>query len=371
MPRFVRTKWRELLTLGCSIILSFFFAEWILWKWAVSFAPEGLKSEILMLNEVDPLQRKYVPRLYLNYSLNPEYRLHAQKDHNSFGYRGKEISLQKPDGIFRIVCLGASTTYTPFVSDWSKSYPAQLEHILRNKYGYTNVEVINAGTPGYTTWETLMNFAFRALDLNPDMIILYHAVNDFEARQVFPETYRGDNTGLRKSWEAPKIPFWQNSMILRLLNHRYKFFDFPGGILQSYVNAAGIHRNHHTQIRLDMAKKNPPIYFERNLRSILAIAKEFNVQVVLSTFAFTRETPYKLSDYFYQGLEEHNQVIQNLADRYGLPLNDFKKTMPEDIQYWKDTVHFSESGAYLQAKSFADLLHTKHLIPSRAGDPNE
>lgn len=120
-----------------------------------------------------------------------------------------------------------------------------------------------------------------------------------------------------------------------------------------------------------MAQKNPPIYFERNLRSIIAIAEEFGVQAVLSTFAYTRQTSYRLLDGCYEDIDEHTEVIRKLANEYAILLNDFRKTMPQDIQYWKDTVHFSESGAYIQAKSFADLLHTNHLIPSRAGEPNE
>ena len=68
-----------------------------------------------------------------------------------------------------------------------------LEKILVEKYKYENIEVINAGVPGYTSWETLINFQFRVLDIEPDLIIIYHGTNDTHARLVLPKFYQSDN----------------------------------------------------------------------------------------------------------------------------------------------------------------------------------
>ena len=47
---------------------------------------------------------------------------------------------------------------------------------------------------GYSTWESLVNFAFRLPELEPDMAIFYAAPNDIVPReQASIDCYRGDN----------------------------------------------------------------------------------------------------------------------------------------------------------------------------------
>jgi lysophospholipase L1-like esterase len=82
------------------------------------------------------------------------------------------------------VAIGGSTTYTIKVEDDDKTFTQQLEWIIANDYGYRNVEVINAGVGGYTSWESLINLEFRVLNLQPDLIAVYHGVNDIHARLV-------------------------------------------------------------------------------------------------------------------------------------------------------------------------------------------
>ncbi len=143
-----------------------------------------------------PAGSMFSPHPYLGYAPTPNYVSGANR-HNSLGFRGPEIALPKPDGEYRIVCLGASTTYTSHVLDFRSTYPALLQTTLHNM-GDDHVVVINGGTPGWTTWETLISFQFRVLDLDPDMVIIYHGVNDVGPRLVWPDdAYRGDNTGAR------------------------------------------------------------------------------------------------------------------------------------------------------------------------------
>jgi len=85
--------------------------------------------------------------------------------------------MPKPAGQFRIVCLGGSTTYTSDVKDYRDSYPYLLEKYLKAQ-GYNDVTVVNAGAGSWSSWESLINFQFRVLDLDPDLIIVYHGIND-------------------------------------------------------------------------------------------------------------------------------------------------------------------------------------------------
>ena len=143
------------------------------------------------------------------------------------GYRNDEFPLEKPDGVYRIVALGGSSTYDVAIEDNAATFTAQLEKLLKEDYGYQNVQVINAGVPGYNSWEMLVNLEFRVLDLNPDLVIIYEGVNDVHARLVEPSAYRGDDLGRRQAWQAPRVALWEHSALLRILSRMTNMYT-PG-----------------------------------------------------------------------------------------------------------------------------------------------
>lgn len=177
-----------------------------------------------LYTDIDPKEFLWTSHQYLNYYPSPNYRK-GLLSHNSLGYRGDEFSVDKPEGVYRIVALGGSTVYSEKVKDNAKTFTAQLENVLRDEYGYQNVQVINAGVPGYNTWESLINLEFRVLDLRPDLVIVYHNTNDVHSRLVEPYAYRGDNSGERKQWHEPAVPWWENSTLLRIVSRKAGWSD--------------------------------------------------------------------------------------------------------------------------------------------------
>jgi lysophospholipase L1-like esterase len=92
--------------------------------------------------------------------------------HNSLGFRGQEVTSNKPENIIRIAVLGGSTTYCVSISD-DQTWPFLLEKELGPGY-----EVINLGVPGYSTVENLIQTALILPSLNPDVAIFYVGWND-------------------------------------------------------------------------------------------------------------------------------------------------------------------------------------------------
>ena len=79
--------------------------------------------------------------------------------------------IPKPKNIFRINCLGASTTQNYLQDDSSVySYPLELEKILKAK-NKVNLEVNNCGSGGYTSSDILVRFLLQNIDTNPDVIV--------------------------------------------------------------------------------------------------------------------------------------------------------------------------------------------------------
>jgi lysophospholipase L1-like esterase len=98
---------------------------------------------------------------------------------NSKGFAGAEFSTEKREGTFRIVCMGNSSTFGWGVPPDS-CYPRLLEGILQERIGH-EVEVINAGVPGYTSVQGLGMLERDVSDLSPDLITLAFGANDCHA----------------------------------------------------------------------------------------------------------------------------------------------------------------------------------------------
>lgn len=105
---------------------------------------------------------------------------YAPEDHfgpiNSLGLRGPEVSLEKPEGVTRILSLGESTTFGDGVH-WSQTYSAQLELKLRARG--VESQVWNAGVRAWSSAQSLRFLQLEMEHLDPDLVLFYHELNDF------------------------------------------------------------------------------------------------------------------------------------------------------------------------------------------------
>ncbi len=97
---------------------------------------------------------------------------------NSAGYRGPEFEIPKPPKLFRIVALGGSSTFS-YQTDDAQIWTRRLEEKLRARFG-GGIEVVNAGVPGYSVFNSKVSYLYRIRDLEPDALLLYHTWNDMK-----------------------------------------------------------------------------------------------------------------------------------------------------------------------------------------------
>jgi len=95
----------------------------------------------------------------------------------NIGFRGPDITIQKPAGTYRILCLGDSYTFGAYVND-DQTWPFQLETRLREESPDHPVQVINAGISGFTIVDELGFLKEHGLDLKPDAVVLAFVLND-------------------------------------------------------------------------------------------------------------------------------------------------------------------------------------------------
>ena len=99
---------------------------------------------------------------------------------NNQGFRGEDFDVQKPAGVFRIACLGASSTFGYLNRD-HETYPHRLsERLAELDPGRSGpaIEVINAGIPHFNTENIVAALEGEILGWDPDLMTLYTGCND-------------------------------------------------------------------------------------------------------------------------------------------------------------------------------------------------
>lgn len=365
-PRSLSSRGYRLMQAGCitvtSVILVLPLAELGLRAYFSHYGSQDDRIRyVYSAEKVRSLSSYFTGLPYVGYGLSPDY-----PGHNRLGYRGPEIAQPKPPGVYRIVALGGSTTYGFGIERDENTWPGQLQRFLREDYGYEQVEVINAGVQEYTTWESLVNLEFRLLDLDPDLIIVYHATNDITARLVYPDAYDGLNSrrGLWRTGEQWLGP----STLLRFVAIRLGWMADPLALESQFVVDPDI-------VQCDMwaetacgaydtdtlMQLNPPVYFERNLRAIAAAAQANGVAVMFSSWAYFPDTTPITNIYTFpwrrRAAAEHNAITQRVAEETGAAFYDLAARLDYNRRYWfDDGYHQTETGALEQARQYAAFI---------------
>lgn len=352
----------SVMTLGVLILIGEGFAR----AYVCTVASDRTRGRALAFGQCGILSQMS-PHHYLNWSGTPGFETRdGLNAHNSWGFRGSEFTIPKPAGVYRIAALGGSTTYTTKVRDWRNDYPRLLQGELRERYGTDKIEVLNFGIAGWTSWQSLINLEINVLEVEPDLIVVYHGHNDLGARLTHPDYYRSDNSGSRRTWEARDVPWPLHLTLVRWITKinplsRLQHFVRAPTSASATEETGFISRIGGTA--LEALDANPPIYFERNLRLIATVAREFGADVLFVTWAYSDESGGRLTTPHYErGLEEMRESVKKVGRASSVPVYDFATEMPKDPKYWADPVHLNLAGARIKAKLFADYIEKSGLM---------
>ncbi len=113
------------------------------------------------------------------YSAKPNLRIN-QKTTNSHGFISTpEISLEKEEGETRILFLGGSSTAGAGVNlDDVDTWPWKVAESLQSSLPDQKITFINAGVPGYSSFESFGKLWSRLRFYQPDVIVVFHGWNE-------------------------------------------------------------------------------------------------------------------------------------------------------------------------------------------------
>lgn len=134
---------------------------------------------------------------------------------DSQGFRSVERrSAASGDPPFRVLCLGDSITYGYNV-DGDDTYPQRLQRELEARAPGANVEVLNAGVPGWSWIQGLRFLEERGAALAPDVVVMGHGTND----RLLPALSTDVEIFQRRS-----SPFWALAGRLQILASASGFY---------------------------------------------------------------------------------------------------------------------------------------------------
>lgn len=309
----------------------------------------------------------YYVHPYSAYNLKPGYAKPDAERINNLGFRGEDISLEKPEGVYRVVAIGGSTTFAVY-QVWSDAYPVFLQQELRDRLGNDKIEVINAGLTGSTTAESLHRLFYQILPINPDMVVIYHGYNDLFPR-IF-NNYQEDYFHWRRSntHNPPGLTRFEIYRIaLKVLN--------PVAFADNYDLANMVWKVENLPNSDDERLANffasDAGAFERNLDYMISSLQARGIQPVLATFAI-RPDILHWNDYlpafaWEEGIRQNNEAIKRVAGEHSVPLIPFAEEAADlpKVNLWRgmrqgccytDSIHFSPEGNKIKAAIFADTI---------------
>jgi lysophospholipase L1-like esterase len=291
---------------------------------------------------------------------------------NALGFRGRDFSPVKPAGVFRVVCLGESSTFGYRNRD-DETYPVYLQQLL-DRDGVRG-EVINAGFPYYNSASILSLLKNEILTYSPDLITLYAGYND-------------------TSWPTEigrmgKLALWVDTHSITYLLWRRDVMSRFADKIERRVYGRAIPQ----KLRDEAFKKNDELVARRyraNVQSISELARSRGIAVVLIKQPVTARNPgYESMSYeeenrrvkekFERGemlsdietwmLKQHHLMLEldKIANEKGLPVVDNIRIVDQDRRRLASWVHLTAEGNQKLAEALVGVVETQmHRNPAAA-----
>jgi lysophospholipase L1-like esterase len=268
---------------------------------------------------------------------------------NNLGFRAGDVALPKPPHVFRIVCVGGSTTDEGGILG---NYPVHLQAGLRRRFGTAQIEVINAGVMGANTYTQLRRFK-DFLACEPDLILWYGMINDLT----------------RVHFHRWCDELLENGPLMR-----------HSAFLSRWLNRC-----------MMPSEKEMVAQFEattyRNLRAMNLAARTNGVDFVIASFAFpevpiydilarcyyeadlvpiARNTWYIPLHAYQRSIRVHNEAVKAMCERERIAYLPFGQQFHGGKESFSDICHMTGDGieakAALMSRLLGEYLETAHPL---------
>jgi len=236
------------------------------------------------------LLRRFAPWLPAEFQHHPVWRISLNAD----GFRSAPIAATKRPGVVRVACIGDSWTFGMNVNQ-DQTYPARLEMLLRQQTPRSDVEVMNFGVLGYSSFQGLELLRRRVLDLHPDVLVIGFGMNDSDVGGYRDKDVVGP---AEVHWRdrVKAIPGRSESLaLMKYFALLMRFHPHPiGDFLKADAKAdAGKNNDTVNYDEMEPWTRVSPRDYDRNLREMVRLARERGSRPVLLDNELWSESPYR------------------------------------------------------------------------------
>jgi lysophospholipase L1-like esterase len=333
-----------------------------------------------------PFTGNYSPSILRGYDKEgiphniPEVRF-EKWENDSLGFRGPEITVQKPDGFIRIACMGTSESYGLY-EQAGHEWPSLLTKNLSDKPNY---QVINASIVGLplTRYQAYLNkYVYKT---SPDIMIL--VVNPW----VFSvEVLRSKKEHANSYSTGPKLLYSDilpirdlagNPRIVPKMMQALRGF-LPANLVRKYQGYAS-NKQIETEeknrlngkVPIDTIPQTCLTAYKSAMESLIDSLEQRNIRVILVTYPtlMDEENLYQypelarrrfVTEFSLKGMLDVAKNIEKLTEEIAIsdsigfiPLNS---RIPKTREFFADNVHFTDKGAELVANELASYIRNNY-----------
>ena len=245
---------------------------------------------------------------------------------DSYEFLNGSVARQRPPDEIRVLCLGGSTTV---------NFRAGISYtdVLEQRFAESaddgwRVRFLNAGGEGYSTAQMLVNLSLRNIDVQPDIVTVYENVNDLAAN-FFGAGVQSDYAN--KYLTDFYLGFRHRTGLVAELTKVSRLARFAFGRIMAFAYPERV---------MDETRDWVPglVYFQRNLRSIIAVAREHGIRIVLMSQAARDD--YRRD----AGFTAYNDATRKVAEQEGVAFIDVAEGVTDDRYFLEDAIHNTREG---------------------------
>jgi lysophospholipase L1-like esterase len=267
---------------------------------------------------------------------------------NSAGFRDRDYPIVKRPNVFRVLCLGDSSTFgygVPF----SDLYHVKLEAELARRAVGSNIcyEVINAGVTGYTTAQCLGVYKHRGRTYQPDVVTLYAGVNDPHRRLCL-----SDRQIIRED-----LPVWVRRLTRNWLAN-LQFYRVMRLLIMG-ASASGGEKDRTPVPRVSKEE------FQSNVLELNRLCRENGSTLVVISPPLNKVAPRIVEQ--APRIVEYRQRLHRLCQEHGIILlyvPELTEASEQDNgHYFVDELHPTPAGHELLEQRLYECLNKRGLLP--------
>lgn len=293
----------------------------------------------------------------------------AQRHINSWGFRGDEIPLKKSPKTYRIFTLGGSTVYCDRTV-FEKTYSRLLEQKLGQHYPQYRLEVQNAGFHWHTSLHSLIKYLSQIERFKPDMVILYHGINDL-CRSFNPPSlshgavqsdyghFHGPLSNMFKTYFFPHSHFYVwagiKSAFSRFWYSTWRSAPLKDVSITNFASLPSFRRNMNNLIQLLKAKGVTVILASQPFLYKEGLSAQEDRSLWLLKYVCHNETTRADLPSMIRGMRAFNTVSREISRANATTFVDLAAQVPKSLKYFRDDVHYTEAGNAL----IADRLYER------------